>query len=91
MSYTIESHQFAARDCVGGDPALDFINTVSGRDQTPRDWLDTYARLLEWAALVRLLPERNLRALTKKMHSVYVRDPQRGLRRASADARERAA
>jgi len=69
VSYPIESHQFAARDFVGGDPALDFINTVSGRDQTPRDWLDSYACLLEWATLVRLLPERNLRALTKKLHS----------------------
>jgi predicted RNA-binding Zn ribbon-like protein len=69
VSYPIESHQFAARDFVGGDPALDFINTVSGRDQTPRDWLDGYACLLEWATLVRLLPERNLRALTKKLHS----------------------
>ena len=68
MAYAIESHEFAARDFIGGDAALDFVNTVSGRDQTPRDWLDSYARLLEWAALVRLLPERNLRALTKKMH-----------------------
>jgi predicted RNA-binding Zn ribbon-like protein len=67
-AFTIESHQFAARDFVGGDAALDFINTVSGRDQTPRDWLDSYARLLEWATLVRLLPEKNIRALTKKMH-----------------------
>lgn len=68
MSYALELHEFAARDFVGGDAALDFINTVSGRDQTPRDWLDSYARLLEWATLVRLLPERNLRALTRKMH-----------------------
>jgi predicted RNA-binding Zn ribbon-like protein len=69
VSYAIESHEFAARDFIGGDAALDFCNTVTGRDQSPRDWLDSYARLLEWAALVRLLPERNLRALTKKMHS----------------------
>ena len=69
MAYAIESHEFAARDFIGGDAALDFVNTVSGRDQTPRDWLDSYARLLEWATLVRLLPERNLRALTKKLHS----------------------
>ena len=68
MSYAIESHDFAARDFIGGDAALDFVNTVSGRDQSPRDWLDSYSRLLEWATLVRLLPERNLRALTKKMH-----------------------
>lgn len=68
MTYTVESHEFAARDFIGGDAALDFVNTVSGRDQSPRDWIDSYARLLEWAALVRLLPERNLRALTRKMH-----------------------
>ena len=69
MPYTIESHEFAARDFIGGDAALDFVNTVTGRDQEPRDWLDSYARLLEWATLARLLPEKNLRALTKKMHS----------------------
>jgi predicted RNA-binding Zn ribbon-like protein len=67
--YATESHEFAARDFVGGDAALDFVNTVTGRDQSPRDWLDSYARLLEWATLVRLLPERNLRALTKKLHT----------------------
>lgn len=69
MSFAIESHDFAARDFIGGDAALDFVNTVTGRDQQPRDWLDSYARLLEWATLVRLLPEKNLRALTKKMHA----------------------
>ncbi|HKQ14385.1 MAG TPA: CGNR zinc finger domain-containing protein [Steroidobacteraceae bacterium] len=69
MVFAIESHQFAARDFIGGDAALDFVNTVTGRDQQPRDWLDGYARLLEWATLVRLLPEKNLRALTKKLQS----------------------
>ena len=68
MAFTSESHEFAARDFIGGDAALDFVNTVTGRDQEPRDWLDSYARLLEWATLVRLLPEKNLRALAKKMH-----------------------
>jgi predicted RNA-binding Zn ribbon-like protein len=69
VAYTIESHEFAAGDFIGGDAALDFVNTVTGRDRQPRDWLDSYARLLEWATLVRLLPEKNLRALTKKLHS----------------------
>ena len=69
MAFAIESHQFAARDFIGGDAALDFVNTVTGRDQQPRDWLDGYARLIEWATLVRLLPEKNLRALTKRMQS----------------------
>lgn len=66
LPVTIESHRFAARDIIGGDAALDFINTVTGRDQLPRDWLDSYTRLLEWAALVRLLPENILRALTRR-------------------------
>jgi predicted RNA-binding Zn ribbon-like protein len=67
VAHTIESHEFAAGDLIGGDSALDFINTVTGRDRQPRDWLDSYARLLEWATLVRLLPEKNLRALAKKL------------------------
>jgi predicted RNA-binding Zn ribbon-like protein len=66
LPVTIESHRFATRDIIGGDAALDFINTVTGRDQLPRDWLDSYMRLLEWAALVRLLPENILRALTRR-------------------------
>ena len=66
LPVTIESHQFATRDIIGGDAALDFINTVTGRDQLPRDWLDSYTRLLEWAALVRILPENILRALTRR-------------------------
>jgi hypothetical protein len=28
----VEPHTFSARDFVGGDPALDFVNTVTGRD-----------------------------------------------------------
>src|ERR1700757_1463164 len=65
----IESHRFVPRDFIGGDAALDFINTVTGRDQSPRDWLDSYTRLLDWAALVHLLPERILRALARKAQS----------------------
>src|SRR5438094_6399619 len=57
-----ESHHFRNRDIIGGDPALDFVNTVTGRDQSPHDWIDSYPRLLEWAAFVHLLPKRVLRA-----------------------------
>jgi predicted RNA-binding Zn ribbon-like protein len=62
----IEAHTFSARDFVGGDAALDFVNTVTGRDKSPRDWLDSYARLLEWAASVKLLPRNVLQRLTKQ-------------------------
>jgi len=69
LPVTVESHRFSTGDLIGGDLALDFINTVTGRDQSPRDWLDSYARLLEWAELVRLLPKEVLRALARKARS----------------------
>ena len=62
----IVGHRFTERDFVGGDAALDFINTVAGRDQSaPRDYLDSYERLLEWAAHANLLPGKHLRALAR--------------------------
>ncbi|QWF18792.1 CGNR zinc finger domain-containing protein [Lysobacter capsici] len=45
----LESHAFKPADLVGGDPALDLVNTVTARDTQPRDWLDDYAGLLRWA------------------------------------------
>ena len=62
----VEAHVFSARDFVGGDPAIDFVNTVTGRDQLPRDWLDSYARLLDWGALVKILPSDVLELLAKE-------------------------
>lgn len=63
------AHRFSQRDIISGDAALDFVNTVNGRDQSPADRLDSYARLLEWATLVHLLPQRTLRALKRKAQS----------------------
>ena len=54
-----------ARDFVGGDAALDFVNTVTRRDLAPRDWLDGYPRLLEWAGKAKLLDDDVLRVLEK--------------------------
>ena len=51
-----------AADFIGGDAALDFVNTVTGRDETPRDWLDSYARLLEWAGRAKLLPPKSIQS-----------------------------
>lgn len=65
----VEAHRFSARDIIGGDAALDFVNTVTGRDESPRDWLDSYERLLEWATLAELLPQRNLKALRLRARS----------------------
>lgn len=49
------AHDFQPSDFVGGHIALDFTNTVTARDTTPRDWLDGYPRLIEWARLSGLL------------------------------------
>ena len=62
----IANHRFAPRDFIGGDAALDFINTVAGRDQAPRDRLDSYSRLLEWSARADLLPEKLIRILARR-------------------------
>ena len=59
------THRFLPKDFVAGHVALDFTNTVTARDTTPLDWLDGYARLVEWAVLAGLLEARvaaNLRA-----------------------------
>jgi len=59
------THRFLPKDLVAGHIALDFTNTVTARDTTPLDWLDGYARLVEWAALAGLVDSRvaaNLRS-----------------------------
>ena len=65
----IEPHDFDDGDFVGGDAALDFINTVTGRDAEPRDWLDSYDRLLEWAGRAGLLRKDAIRALARQAES----------------------
>ena len=45
------AHSFASHDLVGGDLAVDLVNTVTDWDVAPKDWLDSYGRLLSWAAL----------------------------------------
>jgi predicted RNA-binding Zn ribbon-like protein len=52
------AHEFQARDFIAGHIALDFANTVTARDTTPRDWLDGYGRLLEWAGMAGVINGR---------------------------------
>src|SRR6186713_1597833 len=54
----VTTHEFRPKDIVAGNAALDFVNTVTARDTTPLDWLDGYARLLEWATLAGVLDAR---------------------------------
>ena len=59
----IEHHDFRAADLVGGDLALDLVNTVTARDTSPRDWLDDYGALVRWARHGGRFAARDLDAL----------------------------
>lgn len=61
----IEKHVFRSRDFVAGHPALDLVNTVTGRNATPRDWLDGYAALIDWARLGDHFRSANLTTLSR--------------------------
>jgi predicted RNA-binding Zn ribbon-like protein len=64
---TIVSRSFSGRDLVGGNPALDLVNTVTARNTaTPLDWLDSYERLLEWARLANITEEKVLTHLSEQ-------------------------
>ncbi len=65
------AHDFQPRDLVGGHLALDFTNTVTARDSTPRDWLDGYPRLLEWARMAGVIDN----AVASKLAAVADRAP----------------
>jgi predicted RNA-binding Zn ribbon-like protein len=65
-SMTIVSRSFSPGDLVSGHPALDLVNTVTARNTaTPRDWLDGYPRLLEWARLANVTEDEVLTLLGK--------------------------
>ena len=84
----IENYQFGDEDFVGGEAALDFVNTVSGRDESaPRDRLDSYERLLDWAAHANLLPGKRLRALAR--HAQSDRAPRPGRSKAQSGCARR--
>jgi predicted RNA-binding Zn ribbon-like protein len=64
---TIIARPFSPGDLVAGHTALDLVNTVTARNtSTPRDWLDGYPRLLEWAKLANVAEEKVLMLLGKQ-------------------------
>jgi hypothetical protein len=56
-------HDFQPQDLVGGNLAVDFVNTVTARDTTPSDWVDGYGALLKWAALTGAFAKKDLAEL----------------------------
>jgi predicted RNA-binding Zn ribbon-like protein len=65
-----ELHTFRDRDFVGGDIVLDFVNTVTGRNGRPRDWIPSFGALADWAAAARLLPKTQCQKLKRRSRSV---------------------
>jgi predicted RNA-binding Zn ribbon-like protein len=63
MTPVIELHAFRDKDFVGGDVVLDFVNTVTGRNGRPRDWIASFSTLADWAALTGLLPKHRCERL----------------------------
>jgi predicted RNA-binding Zn ribbon-like protein len=60
-----ERYAFQRSDLVGGHVVLDLVNTVTGRDSRPTDWLENYQRLLEWAALTDAFDPKALHMLKR--------------------------
>lgn len=64
---TVVARSFSAHDIVGGHPALDLVNTVTSWDVAPpKDWLDGYPRLVEWARLAGIADPAILDALSER-------------------------
>src|SRR5215813_7883200 len=66
MEAEVRAHDFQPRDLVGGDLVLNLVNTVTARNAEPIDWLDGYARLLDWAELCGTCPADDLAALRRE-------------------------
>src|SRR5260370_20522118 len=49
------NHSWIARDMIGCNVALDLINTVSGWNDTPEDWVPDISSFLAWARISGLL------------------------------------
>lgn len=59
-----EKHTFRSADLIAGNVALDFINTVTARDTSPRDWLVSYQSLIDWARFSSEFKKNDLDALS---------------------------
>ena len=54
---TLVNHSWIPRDIVGGNLALELVNTVSGWNSDPEDWVPDIASFLVWARTCGVLDE----------------------------------
>lgn len=64
-----ERHEFAPGDFIAGDPSIDFVNTVTGRNGSPRDWLIGPEALTEWGLASGVLNEAEAEGLAGRYRS----------------------
>jgi predicted RNA-binding Zn ribbon-like protein len=62
-------HQWIASDIVGGNSALDLVNTVSGWGYEPEDWVPDMESFLIWARLSGLLDKRETKQAARLAES----------------------
>ena len=60
---TAQQYTFQRSDLVGGHVVLDLVNTVTGRDSRPTDWLANYDGVLAWAAVTGVFDVNSLQVL----------------------------
>ena len=60
-------YDWTADDMIGGNPALDFVNTVSGWRDAPVDRLDGPGGFADWVAAAGLLDAHDLKRLTAEI------------------------
>lgn len=62
-------HQWKAGDIVGGNPALDLVNTVSGWGYDPEDWVPDLESFLVWARMSGVLDKRETKQAARRAES----------------------
>src|SRR2546428_14022041 len=62
-------HRWTARDIIGGNPALDLVNTVSGWGGNAEDWIPDAGSFIDWAGMGGLLSTREKEAAASRAES----------------------
>jgi predicted RNA-binding Zn ribbon-like protein len=66
------THRWIPDDIVGGSSALDLVNTVSGWNHDPEDWVPDIASFLVWARTCGLLDTREKNEAARRAESSLV-------------------
>jgi len=66
ISMELVNHRWIPRDIVGGNLALDLVNTVSGWNSGPEDWVPDIASFLVWARTCGVLDEAEENAAARR-------------------------